>query len=37
MRDLVYLAIFLACGAATWALGVLCDRLMPADTTEAKP
>ncbi len=37
MNDLIYLAVFIACCAATWGLGALCDRLMPAEITESKP
>lgn len=29
MGDLVYLGLFLVCGGLTWALIILCDRLMP--------
>ena len=32
MNDLVYIAIFLACCAATGVLVVLCERLMPRDS-----
>lgn len=29
MNDLLYLAVFCACGLATWALIGLCARLTP--------
>jgi len=32
MNDLLYIAIFLACCAATVGLLVLCERLMPRET-----
>ncbi len=40
MNDLMYIAIFLACCAATGGLAVMCDRLMPRETsrpTGSKP